>query len=75
MCLRIRPRPPPPSAHLAQVASSAFFLFGVPFKTNFDKEVPHELGATPLSVLVAGVTTLALAVGIWKYNQGRTIAA
>ena len=30
-----------------QVASSAFFLFGVPFKTNFDKEVPHELGATP----------------------------
>jgi hypothetical protein len=35
----------------------------------------EKLGATPLSVLVAGVTTLALAVGIWKYNQGRTIAA
>ena len=36
-----------PHAQIAQVASSAFFLFGVPFKTNFDKEVPHELGATP----------------------------
>ncbi len=35
----------------------------------------EKLGATPLSVLVAGMTTLALAIGIWKYNQGRTIAA
>jgi len=35
----------------------------------------EKLGATPFTVLVAGVTTLALAVGIWKYNQGRTIPA
>ncbi|AVO45013.1 hypothetical protein [Phreatobacter cathodiphilus] len=35
----------------------------------------EKLGATPFTVLVAGITTLALAVGIWKYNQGKTIAA
>lgn len=35
----------------------------------------EKLGATPFTVLVAGVTTLALAVGIWKYNQGKTIPA
>jgi len=35
----------------------------------------EKLGATPFTVLVAGVTTLALAVGIWKYNQDKTIPA
>lgn len=35
----------------------------------------EKLGATPFTVLVAGVTTLVLAVGIWKYNQGKTILA
>ncbi|MDP2801137.1 MAG: hypothetical protein Q8O26_04560 [Phreatobacter sp.] len=35
----------------------------------------EKLGASPLTVLVAGVTTLILAVGIWKYNRGKTIAA
>jgi len=35
----------------------------------------EKLGATPFTVLVAGITTLVLAVGIWKYNQGRTLPA
>jgi hypothetical protein len=35
----------------------------------------ERLGATPFTVLVAGVLTLGLAVGIWKYNQGKTIPA
>jgi hypothetical protein len=35
----------------------------------------ERLGATPLSVLVAGVVTLGSAVALWKYNQGKTIPA
>jgi iron complex transport system permease protein len=35
----------------------------------------EKLGPNPFSVLVAGVLTLGLAVGIWKYNQGKTIPA
>jgi hypothetical protein len=35
----------------------------------------ERLGATPFTVLVAGALTLGLAVGIWKYNQGKTIPA
>lgn len=35
----------------------------------------EKLGATPLSVLVAGVATLVAAVAVWKYNQGKTIPA
>jgi hypothetical protein len=35
----------------------------------------ERLGATPFTVLVAGVLTLGLAIGIWKYNQGKTIPA
>ncbi len=35
----------------------------------------EKLGATPFTVLVAGILTLGLAVGIWKYNQGKTIPA
>ncbi len=35
----------------------------------------ERLGATPFTVLVAGVLTLGLAVGIRKYNQGKTIPA
>lgn len=33
----------------------------------------EKLGPNPFSVLVAGVLSLGLAVGIWKYNQGKTI--
>lgn len=35
----------------------------------------EKLGPNPFSVLVAGVLTLGLAVGIWKYNQGKAVAA
>lgn len=35
----------------------------------------EKLGPNPFSVLVAGLITLALAIAIWKYNQGRTLPA
>ncbi|QCI68652.1 hypothetical protein [Phreatobacter stygius] len=34
----------------------------------------ERLGPNPLSILVAGVVTLALAVGIWRYNRSGTSA-
>ncbi|WP_439576056.1 hypothetical protein [Phreatobacter sp.] len=34
-----------------------------------------KLGPNPFSVMIAGLITLALAIGIWKYNQGKTIPA